>query len=759
MGHRASAEGSDRNPFAALEDDSSEEETESKPARTKQKGETSKRTERSDSPRKRSKLVGSTTPKVLRAPRTYFDSPVSVLTYNVLAEHLCKPAWFPYRSKSELDWRVRREHVKAKIVDADCGIICLQEVQVFHGPEHLRGNEHHAEWFDHWLRHERKYTGTVGSRLNASGKQQPGVQIGNMLYWKEELFEPLLIQQCVPLLKTISTALSGDKDLRRVYCHSGVRGTVATMVALQCRVSGRVIVVATTHLPAPRHDDDNGSKLEQFMHACALLHEISAFARRVKKGVDAIMLCGDLNSTPDNEVCQLLESGGLSRSKVDQIIRKGGQIRAPFTEPTGRLLIPSFPLAARYSASEDQTVDDGAFFKNVLKTGMNGASIGFTNHTDKFTGWLDHVFVMETPGAIKSILTSDPSAAIDSTRFLPDPEFGHGSDHLPVKCELVMAQQDAGRDHEDPVIVEKVAKGPRGSVGEESGEVEEDAPTNRVRYRLVATEADEDLAVRELVSHAKESSALIMDFQGTNVSRLGRVGLAVLKLIDLAESDDDKDDGQVIVLDAIALNWKVRGIPEGLSHLLADSTLLKIGFDLRRDSDALQHLFSVRLSNALDLQILDQGLRLARGENLPERTQTWFPHLPRLNKVAMQYVPEESWSHLYMPSNWEKNELHVWTKRPVHPAVIEIAACQVEIMAILLRTIRSSQAIPSNILGKVELHCRRAVDDFRSREAPVHDDGDKKAVLEELSILEHYTTELPSNLSRWKEMNLIRTQE
>jgi len=286
-------------------------------------------------------------------------------------------------------------------------------------------------------------TGAFGSRTAANGVQPPGVQLGNALYWKESRFTPLRVSACVPLLKTVNDACA-SKDLKLRYGTGDARKTVATMAALECRVTKRVIVFVTTHLPAPRGDKDAQAVLEQTVHAYALVREIAKFCAHIKnRAVDAVVLAGDLNCLPGRNVCQLLERGKLPSAAVKELVANASQPDAPFLQPDGAMVCDAITLANGADGAdgadggrhgEDAKADED-FFWSAMKRAL-GTEPVTTNHTPTFTGCLDFVYVASSPRVAWQLEAADPSAGLDLARFLPDPETGNGSDHLPVVCTL-----------------------------------------------------------------------------------------------------------------------------------------------------------------------------------------------------------------------------------------------------------------------------------------------------------------------------------
>ena len=688
---------------------------------------------------------------------TLTESEISFMTYNVLADHLCKPAWFPYRSKEELQWKMRREIIKKQILSFNCSVVCLQEIQVFHGPEHLRGQDHHFSWFDKWMREEGKYTGVFGSRTTAEGKHQPGIQMGNLLYWKDDSFEPILVQPCVPLLKTIANEAYGDKEMKKMYCNSGIRATAASMAVLRCRTSNRVILVATTHLPAPRSDLDGMSHLEQLLHAYALLKEISLFSKRVSEGVDTIIVLGDLNSLPNNSVCNLFERGILDKKLVGKVLQLGGRFRAPFVDKdTGNLI--SHPILLRnlsLKKNRNKTKKSKHFFKNAFSEA--GVSIDFTNYTEKFRGWLDHIYFMTSPDTILEIKAHDPSNGV--TTYLPDIKAGFGSDHLPLVCTFKLtptsSQQEANLNIDfievSPVELPAENSGVNSSIIDLNHESDLD-------YLLVDDERKMDKAFEELYFEFDElKHGFIFDAFGPNLSRIKPMTFLCIQRISLSQLERSIVQSKSSKIFMFHLKQlKKRGkpkLPRQFQQLLESRNFLKLTFDVRFDADALFHQYNITISNVLDLQIWHQAIRLQRGVELSEPHDNKIPFVPRFRKTLLEFLPEKN-----LPPNMKGADDDIWNSSVVPESVIQFALNEVIRLKELFFAMQQAEALSKYLIERIESHSRRYIRVFKERTLPVNFETDRNFVLEEHSIKQEWPDEHnePSGINRWLQLNIFR---
>ena len=137
----------------------------------------------------------------------------------------------------------------------------------------------------------------------------------------------------------------------------------------------------------------------------------------------------------------------------------------------------------------------------------------------------------------------------------------------------------------------------------------------------------DDLAGAELVA---------FDTEGVDLSREGPLTIITLKRVQM---DAPTRAAPAFVIDVQDIGG-VRALGPGsrLRRLLESSMVTKLTFDCRTDSDALWHQFGVSLTNVLDLQVLEQGVRIHRGAPAPRRNGTFLPYVSGLSKVSARYA-------------------------------------------------------------------------------------------------------------------------
>ncbi|XP_041986788.1 protein angel homolog 2-like isoform X2 [Aricia agestis] len=202
-----------------------------------------------------------------------------LVSYNVLAQYLleCHPYLYTECSQRNLSWNVRAAKLYDEILQLAPDIFCLQEVQV----SHLKSFYSKFEEL-----------GYLGIFKQKTGHRQDGCAI----YFKESLFhmqDQISVEFYQPELPILN------------------RDNIGLMVKLAPKNSPTSpFVVATTHLLYnPKRTDVRLAQLQ------VLLAEIDRFAYS-NNGRESIylptILTGDLNSTPDSAVIQLLNRGYVS---------------------------------------------------------------------------------------------------------------------------------------------------------------------------------------------------------------------------------------------------------------------------------------------------------------------------------------------------------------------------------------------------------------------------------------------------------------
>lgn len=248
--------------------------------------------------------------------------------------------------------------------------------------------------------------------------------------------------------------------------------------------------------------------------------------------------------------------------------------------------------------------------------------------------------------------------------------------------------------------------------------------------RFVDTEAELVDAV-EAIAKCEE---VAFDSEGVDLSRHGPLTVAIIS----GTSSGDT----VYVVDVQKLGGE-RVFSEtrpSFRAVLQHPNITKVTFDCRGDSDALFHQFGVKLCGVLDLQVLDQGVRIQTGEAPPARSDyVNLPTVQGMNKIAERYgvtTVKGSVSHKR------------WGKRPLPKKEIKYAAKDVVIIKELLTAMRETATISRKLVEAVREHSERYASFLRDRKVAIHRQRDRDIVLEEHPIITQ--EELPPDHSRRK---------
>lgn len=196
-----------------------------------------------------------------------------IATYNVLADCYINPSWYPHTTSDYLDPKNRIPAVVNYLIRLDADILCLQEV------------EHHM------FSNIDKTLSPLGYRGIHSLKNRMKKD-GCAIFFRTRSFE---------LLKFFKI------DYPDQYGGLPDSGHIGQLLVLE--YSGRLLALANTHLKwdAPATPSAKRYGMFQITH---LLAEIEGKAN----GCSGVIICGDLNVTPDDEVILAMHRVGFQYS-------------------------------------------------------------------------------------------------------------------------------------------------------------------------------------------------------------------------------------------------------------------------------------------------------------------------------------------------------------------------------------------------------------------------------------------------------------
>lgn len=226
-------------------------------------------------------------------------------------------------------------------------------------------------------------------------------------------------------------------------------------------------------------------------------------------------------------------------------------------------------------------------------------------------------------------------------------------------------------------------------------------------------------SVKSMIDKLSKYKEIAFDCEGVDLSRSGPLTLA--SFIGCAKKDDNDDENNdeeiVYIVDVKKIDHKIL-FPKSstnisLKTILESSEYLKVMFDSRADSDALFHQFGVKLYNVLDLQVYDQGCRIANGERPPAPSNGWIPFVKGMKSVMINYIPYDTRKKLGegIPAPHSNNS-QVWGKRPLSENSLKYASDDVYIIKYMLKSM-NDRHIPDDLMNAVIIHSNKRVGQLR----------------------------------------------
>lgn len=273
------------------------------------------------------------------------------------------------------------------------------------------------------------------------------------------------------------------------------------------------------------------------------------------------------------------------------------------------------------------------------------------------------------------------------------------------------------------------------------GELQLDHRNTELKYILVDTEE----SFKQAVVTIAKCDMFALDAEGYKLSRDGE--LTVLTMLSI-ESD------VAFVVDVKVLGGQRVFSSEEVSlrDTLEDPLIAKITFDCRADSDALFHQYGVTLNGSIELQVLDQAVRIQNGDAPPRQcpylkdASFAFPCLQSMSAVAERCLGPNIAESL-TKSAPHKSDPEIWMKRRMSTEVISYAASDVHAIKHIFLELKKT-ALSDLLSERVTMHSARYEKAYRdlSKMDSVFKRLSKKFAVEELAIVE--SNELPSSHPR-----------
>ena len=333
-----------------------------------------------------------------------------IVTYNVLAEIYATQQQYPYCDFWALSWEYRFHNILRELMDCGGDVICLQEVQADHYDNYI-----YLALND--LGYEGVYKSKTRQAMGMAGKVD-----GCAIFWKRSKFHLIesysiefneLAQRQCQVLGMNPNSKEGSTYLNRL-----MRDNIAQLVVLELiqqvpsrsrTESHKQLCVANTHLYS--HKDFPDVKLWQVWQ---LLQELESFVMSRGSNVPLI-LCGDLNSTPDTAAYDLLSRQVVHPGHPD-VTLKNGDDSIPRVLPDTRSLTHSFNFGSAYAS-------------------VMGKEPPYTNYTANFKGVLDYIWY--SAQYLRPLSTVPIPDEDELTKFGEGlPSTMHSSDHIMLVADM-----------------------------------------------------------------------------------------------------------------------------------------------------------------------------------------------------------------------------------------------------------------------------------------------------------------------------------
>ncbi|XP_033645073.1 piRNA biogenesis protein EXD1-like isoform X2 [Asterias rubens] len=273
------------------------------------------------------------------------------------------------------------------------------------------------------------------------------------------------------------------------------------------------------------------------------------------------------------------------------------------------------------------------------------------------------------------------------------------------------------------------------SKGEElGGKKDESSATKKLKiastseglsYEVVDEEEQIEPALEKL---RKGLPLLAVDLEGEKLNRKGE-----LAIVSVATEND------TFLFDIKTLGSKV--FDKGLMDLLQDPDRQKLMFDCRQDSDCLWHKYNVKLTNVLDLQLMEVIHRgdASTHQQLNLRTNKRVLDVPRVlgfQKCLEDYVKDEDL--IKAKKGLESHSDGVWLTRPLRKSFLRYAAADVIGMLRLFKVLSET----GNVLNLLRDVSNRYVDFYRLKEDRSYDNYEGNPFLPWRIFQSYYSTEV-----------------
>eukprot|EP00037_Helgoeca_nana_P015131 m.141724 g.141724 ORF g.141724 m.141724 type:complete len:659 (+) comp22878_c0_seq1:213-2189(+) len=321
-----------------------------------------------------------------------------VMSWNILAQFLCRSELYPYANPQCLNWNYRMQLIVAEIARTRPQILCLQEMQSI-----LPGGPLKADHYSQ-LREELAvlgYDAAYVRKTNAHGGNPGGANLGNAIFWMQDTFK--LVKQHDLNFSHLLGARA-QTDASKWYFGSP---QVAQILFLEHLFLKRQVAVANTHISCAWE-----TPVKQLVQVQELMHQIDEL---IPNDVP-LVLGGDMNSLVGSAAYRLITEGEVSNedphAQIDVHDADIG-IKLPFEDFTHERSLKSA-------------------YHDIL--GGEPLFTNFTGEPKTFAGTLDYIFFSDDdgPGGLDAKCVMLFPSIEDCQKEVALPNSVYPSDHLPL---------------------------------------------------------------------------------------------------------------------------------------------------------------------------------------------------------------------------------------------------------------------------------------------------------------------------------------
>ncbi|CAO2827317.1 unnamed protein product [Amaranthus hypochondriacus] len=337
----------------------------------------------------------------------------SVVSYNILAQVFVKSSYFPHSPRPCLRWKARSEAVLAALRALDVDFLCLQELDEYDSfyKENLESQGYSSIYVTR-SGQKRDGCGIFYRQTCAELVLQENIDYNDLVETIESETNSSVINSGVPIGGGIADdeGTQGSKEKGAKESHGDLndprvrlkRDCVGTMAAFRLKnFSQDLIIIANTHLYwDPKLAD---VKLAQAKYLLSRLDQFKALVLEKFECMPSVIVTGDFNSTPGDQVYNYLISGNSSLES---------SVECPDELP--------IPLCSVYAYTRGEPP--------------------FTNCTPDFTDTLDYIFFSPS-GSLKPVSFLELPGADCPSVAGGLPNYQHPSDHLPIGAEFQVLTQ------------------------------------------------------------------------------------------------------------------------------------------------------------------------------------------------------------------------------------------------------------------------------------------------------------------------------